>query len=74
MKIFVGKFPADIFLPGMEIIIKIYFNSLKISGPACGLDCHKIPVNEDLVAQAGNISADDHEDLCEDLCENGLGV
>jgi hypothetical protein len=57
-----------------KIIKKIIFNSLKISGPACGLDCHKIPVNQDLVAQADNISSKDHEDLCEDLCEYGLGV
>ncbi|CAG9800393.1 unnamed protein product [Chironomus riparius] len=47
--------------------------SLKISGPACGLDCHKIPVNKDLVAMADIITAEDHEELCEDLCENGLG-
>lgn len=60
---------------------KIPVNSLNISGPACGPDCTSTePVSE----SGGNTKLEHAEDidfeknhqteLCDTLCDNGLGV
>lgn len=56
-------------------------NSLNLSGPACGLDCGAsadIPVAEHQQSlEVNDVEYDLSEhlsELCETLCDNGLGV
>lgn len=62
-----------------EIVFSI--NSLNLSGPACGLDCSAsadIPVaDHQQSSEVNNAEYDLTEhlsELCETLCDNGLGV
>lgn len=57
-------------------------NSLNLSGPACGLDCAsaETPVgNQHEPLEVGDIGEynfppEHRSELCETLCDNGLGV
>lgn len=66
-----------------KITRKLVFsiNSLNLSGPACGLDCGAsadIPVAEhQQSSEVNDVEYDLSEhlsELCETLCDNGLGV
>lgn len=60
----------------------LWFHSLNLSGPACGLDCQpaEIPVEkiqqttEAETREEYNFPAEHQSELCETLCDNGLGV
>lgn len=70
-----NSFCRELFIDlNFSFIIKKY--SLNLSGPGCELKIGKcIPVEDDDGEEIFNITlSKDQDELCETLCENGLGV
>lgn len=80
MKTFVGKCLGNFWIAGILQHIFI-INSLNLSGPACGPGCQSadIPVTEQQEPLRGqnqehDFLSEDLDELCETLCDDGLGV